>query len=90
MERIEGLRTALRALENPFSGHYVFVGDVDPNVLVDHNLGYGSKETTARRRREFYRQVELRAKVGQEMEISLNIGANPVSKSDDFSCLGVR
>jgi len=90
MNRIEDLRAALLSLESPFSGHHVFVGAVDPNVLVDHNLGYGSKETAARRRREFYRQVELRAKVGQEIEISLNIGANPVSKSDDFSCLGVR
>ena len=92
-QRIENLRTALLSVEEPFSGHYVFTGDLDQldhDVLHDHNLVYGSKETAARRRREFYRQVELRAKVGQEMEISLNIGAKPVSKLADFSCYGVR
>ncbi len=93
MKRIEDLRAALLAVESPFSGHYVFTGDLlddfDLSDLVDYDLAYGSKETAARRRREFYRQVELRAKVGHEMEISLNIGVNPV-RSDDFSCLGVQ
>jgi len=86
MERIEGLRTALLALENPFSGHYVFVGDVDPNVLVDHNLSYGSKETAARRRQELYGKVGLRVSVGGDVEISLNVGGTLVSKLDDPSC----
>jgi hypothetical protein len=64
-----------------FSGHYVFVGDVDPNVVVDHGLSNGSKETAARRRLDFYRQAGLRVKVGQETEISLDIGGTSVCKS---------
>jgi hypothetical protein len=44
-------------------------------------LGYGSKQTAAKRRQEFYRQVWLRVTVGQEMKISLNISSPPVSKS---------
>jgi hypothetical protein len=73
MDRLEDLRAALLSVENPFSGHYVFVGDVDPNVVVDHGLCYGSKETAARRRLDFYRQAALRVKVGQEAEISLDM-----------------
>ena len=81
MDRLEDLRAALLSVENPFSGHYVFVGDVDPNVVVDHGLSYGSKETAARRRLDFYRQAGLRVKVGQETEISLDIGGTSVCKS---------
>jgi hypothetical protein len=81
MDRLEDLRAALLSVENPFSGHYVFVGDVDPNVVVDHGLSYGSKETAARRRLNFYRQAALRVKVGQETEISLDIGGTSVRKS---------
>jgi hypothetical protein len=81
MDRLEDLRAALLSVENPFSGHYVFVGDVDPNVVVDHGLSYGSKETAARRRLDFYRQAALRVKVGQETEISLDIGGTSVCKS---------
>ena len=54
MDRLEDLRVALLSVENPFSGHYVLVGEVDPNVVVDHGLSYGSKETAARRRLDFY------------------------------------
>jgi hypothetical protein len=81
MDRLEDLRAALLSVENPFSGHYVFVGDVDPNVAVDHGLSYGPKETAARRRLDFYRQAGLRVKVGQETEISLDIGGTTVCKS---------
>jgi hypothetical protein len=48
MDRLEDLRAALLSVENPFSGHYVLLGDVDSNVVVDHGLSYGSKETAAR------------------------------------------
>jgi hypothetical protein len=54
MDRLEDLRVTLLSVENPFSGHYVLVGEVDPNVVVDHGLSYGSKETAARRRLDFY------------------------------------
>ena len=81
MDRLEDLRAALLSVETPFSGHYVFVGDVDPKVVVDHGLSYGSKETAARRRLDFYRQAGLRVKVGQETEISLDIGGTSVCKS---------
>ena len=81
MDRLEDLRVALLSVENPFSGHYIFVEDVDPNVVVDHGLSYGSKETAARRRLDFYRQARLRVKVGQETEISLDIGRTSVCKS---------
>jgi hypothetical protein len=70
--RMEDLRAALLSVENPFSGHYVFVGEVDANVAVDHGLSYGSKETAGRRRLDFYRQAGLRVKDGQETEISLD------------------
>ena len=96
MQRIEGLRDALLNVEEPYSGHYAFVGDLDQldhDVLVgDHaglvgnHLGYGSKQTAARRRQEFYSQVGLQVKVGQEMEISLDIGGSPVSKCVSSSC----
>jgi hypothetical protein len=81
MDRLEDLRAALLSVESPFSGHYVFVGEVDPNVVVDHGLSYGSKETAARRRLDFYRQAGLRVKVGQETEISLDVGGTSVCKS---------
>jgi hypothetical protein len=81
MDRLEDLRAALLSVENPFSGHYVLLGDVDPNVVVDHGLSYGSKETAARCRLDFYRQAGLRVKVGQETEISLDIGGTSVCKS---------
>jgi hypothetical protein len=81
MDRLEDLRVALLSVENSFSGHYVFVGDVDPNVVVDHGLSYGSKDTAAWRRLDFYRQAGLRVKVGQETEISLDIGGTSVCKS---------
>jgi hypothetical protein len=85
-QRIENLRTALLSVEEPFSGHYVFTGDVGLNDLDDQDLGYGSRETAARRRQEFYRRVDLRVKVGLEMEISLDVGGTPVSQVDDPSC----
>jgi hypothetical protein len=56
MDRLEDLRAALLSVENPFSGHYVFVGDGDPIVVVDYGLSYGSRETAARRRLDYYRQ----------------------------------
>jgi hypothetical protein len=86
MERIEGLRTALLALENPFSGTIRLRRGRRPNVLVDHNLSYGSKETAARRRQELYGKVGLRVSVGGDVEISLDVGGTLVSKLDDPSC----
>ena len=56
------------------------------NEMMDNGLGYGSRETAARRRQEFYRQAGLRVKVGEELEISL--GVDGISVSADESALG--
>jgi hypothetical protein len=87
MKRIDRLRDALLYVESPFSGHYVLTGNVDLEVAIEHGLSYGSKNMTAQRRMEFYRRVGLHVKVGQEIEISLDIGGSPVSKLDDPSSL---
>jgi Recombinase/Recombinase zinc beta ribbon domain len=87
MQRIDHLRDALLSVASPYSGHYAFTGGgLDLDVFIDKNLSYGSRETAAKRRQEFYRQVGLRVKVGQETEISLDIGRSPVSKCVSFSC----
>ena len=61
--------------ESPLSGHYCFteaIADLDDDMM-DNGLSYGSSETAARRRQEFYRQAGLRVKVGEELEISLGV-----------------
>jgi hypothetical protein len=87
MQRIDRLRDALLSVKSPYSGHYAFTGGgLDLDVLIDNNLSYGSRKTAAKRRQEFYRQVGLRVKVGQDVEISLDIGRSPVSKCVSSSC----
>jgi hypothetical protein len=87
MQRIDRLRDALLSVKSPYSGHYAFTGGgLDLDVLIDNNLSYGSRKTAAKRRQEFYRQVGLRVKVGQDVEISLDIGGSPVSKCVSSSC----
>jgi len=49
-------------------------GGADLDAAIDNDLSYGSKETAARRRQEFYRKAGLRVKVGEALEISLGIG----------------
>jgi hypothetical protein len=75
LQRIEHLRVALLSVESPLSGHYCFteaIADLDDDMM-DNGLSYGSRETAARRRQEFYRQAGLRVKVGEELEISLGV-----------------
>jgi len=86
IRRVEHLRNALLSIENPLSGHYCFIpGDIDFDLTeaakVDDHLGYGSRETAAKRRQEFYRQVGMTVKVGEELEISLGIGEALVSRN---------
>jgi hypothetical protein len=97
MRFIELQRDLLMVLApDPFGEPKVHINgdpdDPDAEAFIDDYSIFTDRrgEEASGRRREFYRQVKLRVKVGHEMEISLNIGANPVSKSDDFSCLGVR
>jgi site-specific DNA recombinase len=79
IKRVEDLRRTLKGIENPLSGHYALtefpksynLGDIDEI----HSLGYGSKETAAKRRQNFYRQVGMKVKVGENLEISLGLGA---------------
>jgi len=56
-------------------------GIVDPNVVVDHGLSYGARETAARPQLDFYRRAGLRVKVGQETQISLDFGGTSVRKN---------
>jgi len=87
MQRIDRLRDALLSIKSPYSGHYAFTGgDLDLDVLIDNNLSYGSRKTAAKRRQEFYRQVGLRVKIGQDVKISLDTGGSPVSKCVSSSC----
>jgi hypothetical protein len=64
--------------------------DHDAEAFIDDYSIFTDRrgEEASEHRREFYRQVELRAKVGQETEISLNIGANTVSRADEFLAWG--
>jgi len=85
MRRVDDLRKTLLSIENSLSGHYVFLIDEDNADAIreskdslPHGLKYGSEETAAWRRQEFYRRVGLKVKVGEELEISLGIG-EPVS-----------
>jgi hypothetical protein len=80
---IEDLRETLLSIENPLSGHYTLTKlPEDTQVGIDHNISYGSKETAARRRQEFYRGAGMKVKVGEEeLEISLGIGETLVSKN---------
>jgi len=84
--RVEDLRETLLSIENPLSGHYTLQSlPEDPHVLEDSDVSYGSKETAARRRQEFYRRVGLQVKVGEELEIRLEIGEPLVSKPETSS-----
>jgi site-specific DNA recombinase len=88
LQRIEHLRVALLSVESPLSGHYCFtetIADLDDDMM-DNGLSYGSRETAARRRQEFYRQAGLWVKVGEELEISL--GVDGISVSADESASG--
>jgi hypothetical protein len=88
LQRIEHLRVALLSVESPLSGHYCFtetIADLDDDMM-DNGLSYGSRETAARRRQEFYRQAGLRVKAGEELDISL--GVDGISVSADESASG--
>jgi site-specific DNA recombinase len=99
IRRVEGLRRLLLSTENPLSGHYEFIPDPDDDCIdallrgnkdnlvngFGHGLGYGSKETAAKRRQEFYRKVGIRVKVGEELEISLGIDQIIVRKNESVS-----
>jgi site-specific DNA recombinase len=88
IRRVEDLRKTLLSIEDPLSGHYAFLIDEDNAEAVGeskdnlpYGFGYGSKETAAWRRQEFYRKVGLRVRVGEQgLEISLGIGEPIVSK----------
>jgi len=85
IRRVEDLRITLKGIENPLSGHYALTEFPESYDLVDidkmHSISYGSKETAARRRQDFYRQVGMKVKVGDELEISLGIGEPIVSEN---------
>jgi len=83
ISQVEYLRHSLLSIENPLSGHYCFTEGLVglDNDMMDNGLGYGSKETAARRRQEFYRRMGMKVKVGEELEISLGIGETLVSKN---------
>ena len=73
--------------ESPLSGHYCFteaIADLDDDMM-DNGLSYGSSETAARRRQEFYRQAGLRVKVGDELEISLGVDGITVGADESAS-----
>jgi site-specific DNA recombinase len=80
--RVEALRRTLLSIENPLSGHYAVTDGADPDAMMDNNLSYGSRETAAKRRQEFYRRTGMRVRVGEELEISLGIGEPLVGKLD--------
>jgi hypothetical protein len=88
IRRVEDLRRVLLSMENPLSGHYTLTeGPEDWANVIDEDLGYGSKETAAKRRQHFYRQVGMKVKVGEELEISLGIGETLVSKTNTPSAM---
>ena len=82
IRRVEDLRFVLKGIENPLSGHYALTESPDSGLsgLMDEDLYYGSKQTAARRRQEFYRRMGMRVKAGEELEISLGIVGDRVSK----------
>ena len=87
LQRIEHLRVALLSVESPLSGHYCFtetIADLDDDMM-DNGLSYGSRETAARRRQEFYRQAGLRVEVGEELEFSLGVDGISVSADESAS-----
>jgi hypothetical protein len=86
VRRVEDLRETLLSIENPMSGHYVLQSlPEDLDALEDDDVAYGSRQTAARRRQEFYRRVGMKVKVGGELEISLGIGNPLVCKVDTVS-----
>jgi site-specific DNA recombinase len=88
--RVEALRRTLLSLENPLSGHYVLTDEpaIGMDDMMGYGFGYGSRETAAKRRQEFYRKVGLVVKVGEDLEIRLGIAGDPVSKSITTSARG--
>jgi hypothetical protein len=86
---VEALRETLLSMENPLSGHYVLTeGPEDWDELIDEDLSYGSEETAAMRRQNFYRRVGMRVKVGEELEILLGVDKISVCKVDTVSGYG--
>ena len=84
--RVEDLRETLLSIENPLSGHYTLQSlPKDLHALEDDDVAYGSEETAAKRRQEFYRRVGMTVKVGKQLEISLGIGEPLVSKLETLS-----
>jgi site-specific DNA recombinase len=85
--RVEHLRHALLSIESPLSGHYCFTEGVVglDDDMMENGLGYGSRRTAVRRRQEFYRQVGMRVKVGEELEISLGVDGISVSMNETAS-----
>jgi len=94
--RVEGLRRTLLSIKDPLSGHYAFIpdDDSDGNLIDDmkgnenslvYGFGYGSKETAARRRQEFYRRVGMKVTVGETLQIRLGVGETLVSTSGTAS-----
>jgi hypothetical protein len=84
--RVEDLRETLLSIENPLSGHYTLQSlPEDLHALEDDDVAYGSEETAAKRRQEFYRRVGMTVKVGKQLEISLGIGEPLVSKLETLS-----
>jgi hypothetical protein len=86
IRRVEDLRRTLLSMENPLSGYYALTEFPDV-VALRNGLYYGSKETAARRRQEFYRKVGLRVEVEEELKISS--GVDQISVSADESDSGV-
>jgi hypothetical protein len=81
IRHVEALRETLLSVESPLSGHYTLTSlPKDSHALEDSDVAYGSVETAARRRQEFYRRVGMRVKVGEELDISLGIGEPLVGK----------
>jgi hypothetical protein len=78
MQRIDHLRNALLSIASPFSGHYVFTGDyLGLSALADSALGYGSKQTAAKRRQEIYRKMRLCVRF-EDDDLTLEISRMPV------------
>jgi len=89
IRRVEALRHALLSIENPLSGHYAFtesMADLDKDVM-NNGPNYGSRETAARRRQEFYHKVGMRVKVGENLEIGLGVDQILVRKNERVSGL---
>jgi site-specific DNA recombinase len=83
IRRVEVIRYTLLNIENPLSGHYTLIDlPSDKDVVIDEDLFYGDGEMAARRRQIFYRNTEMKVKVGEEeLEISLGLGETLVSKN---------